>query len=322
MTKPILYIDMDNVLVNFQTGIAKLDSETRVKYQGNYDEVPHIFSKMEPIKGAIDAVNQLAEHYDIYALSTAPWNNPTAWSDKIEWIQKHFGKVLYKRLILSYHKNLNKGDLLIDDRLRNGVEQFEGEHLHFGVKYKNWQEVTDYLLDKSTLERIVTTRSKKLISELNFICDKYSDVEKAFFFCDSEKYQKFSQDKIKEPRNLERYLKYLQDKLSCLLFNIDTQEYGSICLIINHNNRKEFKEYISKIKYLYSEKFVEFLKYQDNFISSLYQFSLFTHIDPNLAEITIQKYEKSLFSEPGNAMGMWARRMIYDEIENTLAKVE
>ena len=315
MTKPILYIDMDNVLVNFQTGIEKLDKETREKYQGNYDEVPHIFSKMEPIKGAIEAVNQLAEHYDVYALSTAPWNNPTAWSDKIEWIQKHFGKVLYKRLILSHHKNLNKGDLLIDDRLRNGVEQFEGEHLHFGVKYKNWQEVTDYLLDKSTLERIVTTRSKKLTSELNFICAKYQDVEKSFIFFGFEKYKKFLKGKFKQPKGIEVYMSYLQDKLGCLLFEFNTRQYGNVYLIVNHHKRKGFKEIISRLQEAYSDMFVDFLKHQDDFISSLYQFSLFTQINPSLEEIIIPKYEKYTLPEVEYRVGMWARKIIYNSME-------
>lgn len=315
MTKPILYIDMDNVLVNFQTGIAKLDEETRIKFQGNYDEVPHIFSKMEPIKGAIEAVNQLAEHYDIYALSTAPWNNPTAWSDKIEWIQKYFGKVLYKRLILSHHKDLNKGDLLIDDRLKNGVEQFDGEHLHFGVKYKNWQEVTDYLLDKSTLERIVTTRSKKLISELNFICAKYQDMEKAFIFFDFEKYKKLLKGEIKKPKNINVYIKYLHSELGCLLFIIKTKQCGNVYLVINHNKRKGFKESVSKLQGKYSDMFVDFLKNQGDFISSLYQFSLFAQLNPSLEEIIIPKYEKYTLPEVEYRVGMWARKIRYNGME-------
>ena len=44
--KKILYIDMDNVLVDFQSGIDQLDEETKKKYDGNLDEVPGIFSLM------------------------------------------------------------------------------------------------------------------------------------------------------------------------------------------------------------------------------------------------------------------------------------
>lgn len=73
---------MDNVLVDFQSGINRLSEVEKRQYKGNYDDVPGIFSRMEPMPGAIDAIKKLAEHYDLYILSTAPWKNPSAWSDK------------------------------------------------------------------------------------------------------------------------------------------------------------------------------------------------------------------------------------------------
>jgi len=42
----ILYIDMDNVLVDFPSGIDKLDTATAMEYEGRLDEVPGIFSLM------------------------------------------------------------------------------------------------------------------------------------------------------------------------------------------------------------------------------------------------------------------------------------
>ena len=150
--KKILYIDMDNVLVDFPTGIAALPNELKEAYKGNYDETPGIFSLMQPMAGAVKAVHLLAEHYDIYILSTAPWRNPSAWSDKLEWVQKYFGKEedspLYKRLILSHHKNLNQGDYLIDDRTKNGAENFQGELILFGSEaYPDWEHVIKKLID-------------------------------------------------------------------------------------------------------------------------------------------------------------------------------
>ena len=142
---------MDNVLVDFVSGMNRLDSNTREQYSENPDEVPGIFSKMDPMPNAIDSVRRLAEHYDLYILSTAPWLNPSAWSDKVRWIQEHFGKqkgsLLYKRLIISHHKNLNNGDYLIDDRAANGAENFPGEWLQFGSeRFPDWSSITSYLL--------------------------------------------------------------------------------------------------------------------------------------------------------------------------------
>ena len=118
---------MDNVLVDFKTGISKLSKNTTEEFEGHLDDVPGIFNLMEPMKGSIEAFNELSqsEKYDVYILSTAPWDNPTAWSDKLKWVKKYLGKNGYKRLILSHHKNLNAGDYLIDDRTKNGADKFK-----------------------------------------------------------------------------------------------------------------------------------------------------------------------------------------------------
>lgn len=144
--KPILYIDMDNVLVDFKTGIARLTEEEKIKYEGRYDETPDIFSKMLPMEGAVESFKILSEKYDTYILSTSPWENPSAWSDKLKWVKKHLGDNAYKRLILTHHKNLNKGDFLIDDRTKNGAGEFEGELILFGSEeYPDWNSIVRYL---------------------------------------------------------------------------------------------------------------------------------------------------------------------------------
>nr|DAY41538.1 MAG TPA: hypothetical protein [Caudoviricetes sp.] len=148
--KKVVYVDMDNVLVNFQSGIDLLPENVKAEYKGRYDEVEGIFSLMEPVSGAIESVLALCEKYEVYILSTAPWNNPSAWSDKLLWIQKYFGKgeesPLYKRVILSHNKNMNIGDYIIDDRTKNGAGEFNGELVLFGSdEFPNWNAVCKYL---------------------------------------------------------------------------------------------------------------------------------------------------------------------------------
>ena len=146
MKTEILYIDMDNVLVDFPSAFKKLNKETLQEYEGRLDEVPGIFSLMEPLEGAKEAFDALAADYDTYILSTAPWENPSAWSDKLLWVKKNLGNAAYKRLILSHHKNLNAGNFLIDDRTKNGSGEFGGEHIHFGTdKFPDWKTVVFYL---------------------------------------------------------------------------------------------------------------------------------------------------------------------------------
>jgi 5'(3')-deoxyribonucleotidase len=140
---------MDNCLVDFNTGISKLNDREIQEYNGRYDEHPYIFSYMEPMKDAIIAFNKLSEVYDCYILSTAPWGNPNAWLQKREWVEKYLGNSAYKRLILSHHKNLNVGDYLIDDRTKNGAGEFTGELIQFGKgDFTSWKIVMDYLLNK------------------------------------------------------------------------------------------------------------------------------------------------------------------------------
>jgi 5'(3')-deoxyribonucleotidase len=82
--KKILYVDMDNVLVDFPHGIKCLSEEDKVKYEGNYDECPDIFSLMIPMPDAIECYRELAEKFDAYILSTSPRKNPSAWRHKLE----------------------------------------------------------------------------------------------------------------------------------------------------------------------------------------------------------------------------------------------
>jgi hypothetical protein len=153
--KKILYVDLDNTLVDFPSGIARLSEEDRVAYEGHYDDAPGIFALMDPLPGALEAYRELAVHFDTYILSTAPWHNASAWHDKVLWVQKHLEAtgetVAYKRLILSHRKDLNRGDFLVDDRPNNGAGAFQGEWLQFGpgAAYPTWASATEYLLSRS-----------------------------------------------------------------------------------------------------------------------------------------------------------------------------
>jgi len=145
--KAILYVDLDNVLVDFQSGVDRLPPKVREAFADHPDDAPGIFALMAPLPGAREAFFLLARHYDVYILSTAPWGNPSAWRDKLVWVQTHLGDAARKRLILTHHKDLNRGRFLIDDRRRHGADRFEGEHIHFGTeRFPDWQAVLRYLL--------------------------------------------------------------------------------------------------------------------------------------------------------------------------------
>ncbi len=142
--KKRVYVDMDGVLVDYESGFDGTPDELH-----GYDNTPNVFSKMLPLPGALEAFRTLAEKFDVYVLSTAPWNNPSAWTDKANWIKKYLDDVAYKRLILTHNKALCIGDYLIDDRTANGAGEFTGRHIHFGTdRFPDWDAVLAYLQEE------------------------------------------------------------------------------------------------------------------------------------------------------------------------------
>jgi len=156
--KHIVYVDMDGVVADFNAEIIKVHPTIFEHEDGDYrgkviDEIceadVNIFQRLKPIPGAVEAIDKLKDYYEIFFLSTPMWNVPHSFTDKRLWIEQYFGEVGKKRLILTHHKDLNVGEYLIDDRLKNGAEKFTGKHLHFGTQsFPDWKSVEEYLLPK------------------------------------------------------------------------------------------------------------------------------------------------------------------------------
>jgi 5'(3')-deoxyribonucleotidase len=85
--KKTLYIDMDNVLVDFPSGMAACDPALLKQYEGHPDEIPGLFGLMQPMPGAVEAYRELSKIFDTYIASTAPWNNVQAWTEKRIWVE-------------------------------------------------------------------------------------------------------------------------------------------------------------------------------------------------------------------------------------------
>ena len=161
MSKEIVYIDMDGVLVDF--GKAKRYyfenyPEIQRAYNWRPDQIPGIFKDPDPIEGAIDAVKKLAEfdRYELFIATTAPWRNPEAAMHKRLWLENHFDGLFVKRMFITHRKDLLIGDYLIDDRIKNGAGECRGELIRFGWSYEE-EKWNEYPTWESVLKKLGVT---------------------------------------------------------------------------------------------------------------------------------------------------------------------
>jgi 5'-nucleotidase len=151
--KRIVCVDMDGTLVDFMSARPHVPDNVWVRYLGHEDDIPGIFALMDPMPHAIESYRELARLFDTYILSTAPWANPSAWSDKLLWVRRHLDDVAHKRLILTHHKDLNRGGFLVDDSTKNGAGEFAAASgsgfIHFGTeRFPDWPAVMAYMRER------------------------------------------------------------------------------------------------------------------------------------------------------------------------------
>lgn len=86
--------------------------------------------------------------YDVYVLTAPSTRNLQSYAEKRNWIEHHFGYEFTKNLIICAHKNLLKGDYLVDVNITGkGQESFSGELIHFRAEqYPDWKSVITKLL--------------------------------------------------------------------------------------------------------------------------------------------------------------------------------
>jgi len=152
MSKKILHLDMDGVLVDLGAAIDAIPEAEKAPYGDDIDEYPGLFDNPPPIPGAIEAIQRLQDsgRFELYILSTAPWGNPGAWTAKRLWIERHFGDTFYKRVTLTHQKGAVQGDFLVDDRPNHGAKDYVGEWIHFrSVTFPDWPSVVEHLLARA-----------------------------------------------------------------------------------------------------------------------------------------------------------------------------
>lgn len=139
---------MDNTIVDTLPVLNAENDKPHLYQFKKPDQIPGIFRYLPPLPDAIDSIYVLSQYYDMYILSTAPWQNPSAWEDKISWLNDFFGNQpdspFYKKIILTHQKNLNKiaGAILLDDRPYHGAHDWDDPKLDsFWLQYGHDKEL-------------------------------------------------------------------------------------------------------------------------------------------------------------------------------------
>lgn len=142
--KPILFLDMDMVLVNFNSSKnIPLDEKHIYNHFAIYKK--GFFIDLLPMEGAVDFVKTLlkGDYWDIHILTQPVSGNPYSYGEKAAWIIKYLPE-LTDKITMTQNKLMLKGQILIDDNIR--WKDFDGVFILFNPL--NPKKEFEYILDK------------------------------------------------------------------------------------------------------------------------------------------------------------------------------
>lgn len=121
-------------------------------------EAPGFFRTLPVLPDAVEVVEKLAAHYDIYIV-TAAMDVPTSFRDKYDWLLEHFSFLDTQHFVFCGRKNIVATDYLIDDNPKQ-LNIFTGKPLMFSApknvhetrfeRVADWKAVEAYFLGDTT----------------------------------------------------------------------------------------------------------------------------------------------------------------------------
>lgn len=145
----LIHVDIDDTLSDYSGAYARVkENHPELTYPQSSSG---FFRDLAPLDDALETLRWLDAHpeVDVYILSSPSVYNPHSYTEKRLWVEDKLGFGWVRRLIISPHKGLLKGDYLIDDNETGcGQEQFSGCFLHFGsASYPDWAAVRAFFDD-------------------------------------------------------------------------------------------------------------------------------------------------------------------------------
>lgn len=151
-----IYIDLDGTVCDLKGAVIKYrernsDAIENTNYKYPWS-ISGFFLDLDPLPLAIESVNFLNKNHDVWFLSRPSFKNTNSYTEKAEWVKKHFGYEMQKKLILCGDKSLLKGEVLIDDARNANQDKFAGIWLRIGSEqYPGWESIMKRIQEISEL---------------------------------------------------------------------------------------------------------------------------------------------------------------------------
>lgn len=138
MAKPVLLFDLDGICCNLmkkwlavynkdwndhltEADITSWNWDAHVKPACgkriyHYLNRPGFFADLEPIAGCVDSLRRLERVVELVVVTASP---KEASGDKVRWVQKYLPMVPKGNIVITYRKDLVRGDFMLDDAPKN-----------------------------------------------------------------------------------------------------------------------------------------------------------------------------------------------------------
>jgi len=134
LSPPVVLLDMDGVLVDWDRGFARAWGGRSKIGRDDYAmercvpealgeaakavfHAERFFAELPPMPGAVAAVKEMASRgYHVLFCTSPVLTSSSCPSEKFEWVRRHFGPGWVSRIVLTSDKTVVRGDILIDDK--------------------------------------------------------------------------------------------------------------------------------------------------------------------------------------------------------------
>ncbi len=170
--KQQVLVDMDGVLADVYSQFQKMEFEdigikqslrdlegvlelNAFAHGDKYVRSKGFFRTAPLIKDSIEGLKYLNDKYKVLIVSSAT-EFPDSLKEKLEWLNEHFSFITWEQMIFCGKKDSIKGDIMIDDHLKN-LDYFDGRTYLFtqphnalitGSKHRrvnSWEEIMNLL---------------------------------------------------------------------------------------------------------------------------------------------------------------------------------